>query len=128
MTSVWVAAPFCQAPTAKHGKPVKQETPLSSRSTEPAGSGLGSIDQLVPFHRSMSVLAPRVGLLSSQPHRNSADDWPTATQLELLAHDTSFRSVKWSPGGPGLVAIAQLNPFHRSTKVLPTNSPVAELV
>ncbi len=93
MTSVWVADPSCQAPTAKHGRPVRHETPLSSRSTEPAGSGLDSIDQLVPFQRSINVRLPRVGVLSSQPHRKLGDELPTATQLELLEHETSIKNV-----------------------------------
>jgi hypothetical protein len=73
--------------------------------------GLGTIAQLVPFHRSTSV--------------PDAED-PTAMQWVVLVHDTLFKAMYVSPVGLGLGTTAQLVPFHRSTSVPDTDTPTAK--
>jgi hypothetical protein len=83
------------------------DTPYSSDPPVPVGLGLGTIAQLVPFHRSTSV--------------PDAED-PTAKQLVALVHDTSYSA----PGGLGLGTIAQLMPFQRSISVPDPEYPTAK--
>jgi hypothetical protein len=76
--------------------------------------GLGTITQLVPFHRSTSVTYVPEGL---------SKELPTAKQLLILVHDTLD-----SPRVLGLGTIAQLVPFHRSTSAPPTAKQLVVLV
>jgi hypothetical protein len=86
-------------PTAEQSVEVAHDTPTSTPSVGAAGLGLGTIDQLDPFHRSISVA---VAVL------------PTAKQLVAEAHDTPASPTPTSPAGCGLGTIDQLDPFHRS--------------
>jgi hypothetical protein len=56
-----------------------------------------------PFHSSTSV-SPRSEL-------------PTAVQADGDAQAVLFRTLKFDPGGLGVVWICQLVPFHRSASV-----------
>jgi hypothetical protein len=71
----------------------------------PAGLGLATIVQLVPFHRSTKAV-------SVEP------DWdePTAKQLVALTQETPPKPAA-DPAGFGLGTIDQAVPFHRSTTV-----------
>lgn len=78
----------------------------------PSAAGLFWIAQLVPFHRSLTV--------------------PTAMQAVLDVHDTPLEALKIAPGGFGVLASAQLAPFHHSANSqsggpprLVSNSPTA---
>ena len=62
-------------PTAKQLFTLRHETPLSVLATEP-GTGDGTIDQPVPFQRSINA---RVGPFA---------EVPTAMQKEAVTHDT----------------------------------------
>jgi hypothetical protein len=73
----------------------------------PVELGLVTIDQLVPFQCSTSVLSADV-----------VEELPTAKQLVVLAHATPYRMTAFVPVGLGLVTIDQLVPFQCSTNVL----------
>ncbi len=64
--------------------------------------------QLVPFHRSASVLMPLGG-----------NELPAAVQAVADVHDTPLRLLPWAPLGLGVAWMAQLVPFHRSASVRP---------
>jgi hypothetical protein len=101
-----IKVPFPDLPTAKQLVVLVQETLASELLDAPAGLGLATIDQLVPFQRSMSVCVPELFV-----------DWPTATQLVALTHDTPASELAVVPPGFGLARSDQLVPFHRSTSV-----------
>src|SRR5207302_341629 len=85
-------------------------TPLRLLSPQPGGLGLGlgTIDQLMPFHRSMrGTTAPEL----------LAMETPTAKQLVVPVHDTPYSALYLAPGGLRLGTIDQLVPLHRSTSV-----------
>src|SRR5271165_4856095 len=68
--------------------------------------GLGTTDQVFPFHDSMRVRSSPV----------SVEYWPTAAQAVSLIHDTSRSGSEPKPG-LGLGTNDQKVPFHDSTKV-----------
>jgi len=77
--------------------------------------GLGTTDQLVPFHDSTNVLLCTLRLCSRKP---------TAVQAAGDTHDTPSSQLEpLTGGGWGEGATDQLVPFHDSTSVL-TTSPL----
>src|SRR5439155_7564474 len=84
------------------------DTPLSTAPVAPVGFGLVTIDQLVPSQCSTNVFSTNEESVYS----------PTASQLDVLGHDTPLRTGDVAPLGLGLVTIDQLVPFQRSTNVL----------
>jgi hypothetical protein len=72
----------------------------------PAGLGLVTIVQPVPFHRSINV-----------PVALEPEELPTAKQLVVLVHDTATSWLFDAPAGLGLATIAQVVPFHRCINV-----------
>jgi hypothetical protein len=116
--SVTVEVPEAAVPTAMQNEPPLQETPKKSLSPEPAGLGLVTMFQAVPFHCSMrvEVVAP-------------ATDEPTATQSVALAQETAL-SCDWSvAGGAGAVAAVHAVPSHCSMRgrlVEPTSPTAAQ--
>src|SRR5436305_1796593 len=80
-----------------------------------AGAGRDWDDQAVPFHASTSGLPGGEGFAGSDP-------LPTAMQLVADAHETLYSRL---PGPPGVEAMAQVEPFHRSAKV--PHCPALEL-
>ena len=75
----------------------------------PTGLGLGSIFQLLPFQRSVSV---------------PVFDWPTALQVDADEHETPF---KYPPprGGLAVDRILQLLPSQLSARVPELECPTA---
>src|SRR5437016_633898 len=107
--SVVVASPRVPAvPTAKQNVALTHDAPDNELpSVEWPGRmrlGLGTIDHVLPFHRSVSVRAPSPLL-------------PTAKQLVVPVHDTSASALTAPPDGLGLGTIDHALPFHRSTSV-----------
>ena len=77
--------------------------------------GLGTTDQLVPFHDSTNVLICTLSICSRKP---------TAVQAAGDTHDTPVSQLEpFTGGGWGEGATDQLVPFHDSTSVL-TTSPL----
>jgi len=94
---------YVDCPTAVHAVTDEQAMPFSSASMAVAGTGKGSLLQLVPFQFSASM-----GLR------------PTALHTALAGHDTDVRY------GTGVVCVVQLLPFHRSASVAPPSRlPIA---
>jgi hypothetical protein len=112
-------AGVAQSPTAAQVVVLEHDTPSRAASVAPPGLGLVTIAQLVPFHCSTTVLKCEFVKLQ-----------PTAKQLVVVRQETLLRTDSSVPLGFGLVRIAQLVPFHRSTSVLPvepvTDSPTAK--
>src|SRR5271163_4582694 len=79
---VWAAVPLLAVPTAQQVEPLPQLTLLSSLFRAALVFGLGTIDQLVPFHCSVRVWAA-VPLLAV----------PTAQQVEALTQLTLLSSL-----------------------------------
>ena len=79
-------------------------TPSKTVCVEPAGFGVVAIDQLVPFHFSTNDRSTPLTVES-----------PTAKQTVALVHATPLRSVTVEPVGFGLLEIAHVVPFQRST-------------
>jgi hypothetical protein len=90
-------------PTAKQFVVLVQDTATSWLSDAPAGFGLATSVQLVPFQRSTSV---------------PSSELPTAKQFVVLVHDTPDSWLNDAPDGFGLATTVQLVPFHRSTNVV----------
>ena len=84
------------------------DTASKAVSTEPVGSGMVMIDQLVPFQWAISVL---IKLLA------------TAKQFVVLGHVTSDRL---KPAGVGMVMIFQLVPFQCSIRLWKSVKPTAK--
>jgi hypothetical protein len=92
-------------PTASQLVVLKHATPLSEAEVDPLGFGLGTVDQVVPFQCSTSVMFPPP--LYAEP---------TALQLVALGHETLE-----SPEFPiefGLATMDQPVPFQCSASVL----------
>jgi len=98
-------APFAY-PTAVQALADVQDTAKRSLFVAPLGLGVVGMDQLVPFHVSASVTSPAPALEN-----------PTAVQAVDEMHETPSSSLAVAPLGSGVVWIAQLVPFHRSTRV-----------
>src|SRR6476646_9984222 len=102
-------------PTAMQLVALTHETPLRIDEVAPGGFGLGTIDQLPPFHRSIKVLV--VVLVEYEP---------TAKQLMVLAQDTPFNvATKFAGSMTGLGWVDQAVPFQRSRSGLVTAPPKA---
>ena len=84
------------APTAEQAVSVGQDTPERTLCVAPLTAGVGWIDQVVPFHCSMS--AP-------------AESHPTAMQALTAGHDTCSSTPF---DGIGMGWIDQAAPFHSS--------------
>jgi hypothetical protein len=97
-------------PTATHDDDDGQATALRKRSAIPAGSGVPSIRQRRPFHRSANV----VGL----PEPLTAI--PTAVHAEGALHPTPSRLATLAPAGFGVGCTLHFPRADRSTKVTPT--------
>ena len=95
--------PVEEFPTAKQSVVLVHATPGSSLKSAP-WFGLATIDQIVPFHRTMNVFQWTRSLV----------DTPTAKQSDALAHATDSKRVTDAPAGHGLATLAQLVPFHCS--------------
>ena len=109
-----------KVPTAMQLVGLTHDTPLRIVDVAPTGLGLGTIDQLVPFHRSIKVFV--VVLVEYEP---------TAKQLEGVAHDTPFNFATMLAGSTaGLGSTDQAVPFQRSKSGLiaapPNESPTAK--
>src|SRR5215472_11783381 len=89
------------APTAMQAVGEVQDTAGRKLATAPAGTGVGWMVQVEPFHRSA-----RTRLLAVAP---------TAVQAEREAHDTLSRAPP--PAGLGVGWMRQVWPFHRSASV-----------
>jgi hypothetical protein len=107
-------------PTAMQLVALTQETPLRIDEVAPGGFGLGTIDQLPPFQRSIKVLVVVL-----------VEDEPTAKQLVVLAQDTPFNVATMFAGSmTGLGWVDHAVPFQRSKSGLiaapPKTSPTAK--
>jgi hypothetical protein len=110
------------SPTAKQLVAPGHEIPDRLVAVAPFGAGLGTMFQLVPFHRSISGAS-----LSDTPAK--VDSSPTAKQFVALEQATPFRST--SPSTPlgtglGLGTIDQTDPSHRSINVPWSPPPTAK--
>jgi hypothetical protein len=102
--NVFVVAPTVALPTATQLVAVVHDTPLTATAAAPLGVGLATIDQVVPFQRSMSTCGAELFA-----------DLPTAMQLDTVEHEMPARFAETAPAGIGMLTIDQLVPFHRST-------------
>ena len=91
-------------PTATQLVEDSQATPF-----RPLGSVLtpATIDHVVPFQRSMSVLIAD----------DDAEEIPTAKQLVVVGHDTSASELPIAPEALGLATIDHFAPFQCSMSV-----------
>ena len=80
--------------------------PASEDDDAPVGVGLAMIDQVLPFQCSISAWSV-----------NPVIEFPTATQLVALAHDTPVSALHVAPAELGLATTDQLTPFQRSVSV-----------
>src|SRR5271154_3222225 len=94
-----------KVPTATQCDALGHETPVRLAPVAPAGFGLATIPQSVPFHRSTSVPRPR----------------PTAKQFEELEHVTLESWLSDAPAGFGFATTDQLAPSHCSINELVTS-------
>ena len=107
-------------PTAKQFVALEHETLCRTVEVAPAGFPLGTIDQFVPFHRSIKLFVVVL-----------VDDDPTAKQLVGLAHETPFSVATMIAGSMlGLGRLTHALPFHRSNTgrvtAPPKESPTAK--
>jgi hypothetical protein len=113
-TSVAVELAPCVFPTATQNAGWLQETPCSSLLVDPAGAGLGTIVQDVPFHCSTrGTVADAVCTV------------PTATQSALLGHDTAKNWEAVADGGSGAVTVDHAAPSHCSMRIPSSTAPTA---
>ena len=91
-------------PTATQLAEDSQATPFKPLLYE---SGLATIDQLVPFQRSMSVLVAD----------DAVEELPTAKQFVVVGHDTSASALPIAPEALGLATIDHFAPFQYSISV-----------
>ncbi len=98
------SVPVEYVPTAKQLVTDRHVTSCSSALNAPGGLGLVTIDQLVPFHRSISARLP---------FRKA----PTAKQSVALTHETPCRFASGDPLGSVVGTIDQLPATLRSISV-----------
>ena len=79
-TRVFVEEGEYEYPTVVQLEELVHEMPLRIESLAPVTFGLGTVDQVVPFHDSMKV--------ESEP-----PTYPTAVQLFALGHETPWRNI-----------------------------------
>src|SRR4051812_23323232 len=98
-----------------HDEDAGHETASSPRAVEPPGSGGGTIDHAVPFHRSITYPA-------AVPSK-----WPTAVQSDAEGQATPTRSSLGSPATLGLATMDHVVPSHCSISVrhVSKNIPVS---
>jgi hypothetical protein len=104
----WPDGVLVYDPTAMQEVETLHATPTRVLLLVPAGSGVGWTDQVVPFHRSSSVLLTLAALKES----------PTAVQAVALVHATAARELITEPSGLGVERIDQALPFHCSARVV----------
>ncbi len=97
---------FADVPTATQLDAVAQEMPAKCATTSWAGTGMSTIDQLVPFQRSTSGC--------SLQHVVEVE-LPTAKQFVVLVQETAA-SVLSDPDGSGPVEVVQAVPFQYSIR------------
>jgi hypothetical protein len=83
------------------------------------GLGVGWIVQLVPFHRSASVVLGNAFVVEYPP---------TAVQAVAALHDTPPSVASVAPDGIGVLWIVQLLPFQPSARALSGKKRELELV
>ena len=105
--NVFPVEPTKESPTALQLVGLGHETPFSPLNVAPLGLGLATIDQAVPFQRSVNVLLVK-----------PAEDEPTAKQLVGLGHDTAKSALCVAPLGFGLATIDQVAPSQCSANAL----------
>jgi hypothetical protein len=101
------------APTAVHELEAAQDTPLNIGLPD-AGLGVAWIVQLLPFHRSASVLLGNEFVVAYPP---------TAVHAVCDVHETPPRVASVAPDGSGVDWIDQLLPSHRSASTLLGKKP-----
>ena len=109
-----------EAPTAVQLSAAGHATAARMLAGDPGGLGVGWMCQLLPSHRSASVLC------APGPATNS----PTAVHAEPDGHDTPFRALLAAPPGFGVDCTVHLPPLRRSASVTPrpdsrTENPTA---
>ena len=102
-----------EAPTAVQLSAAGHATAARMLNGDPGGLGVGWMRQLLPFHRSASVLC------APDPAKNP----PTAVHAEPDRHDTPFRALLAAPAGFGVGWTAQPPPLRRSASVTPRPDP-----
>src|SRR5215467_11216344 len=85
---------------------VQDIDPPTNTPCAPAGAGMGSVFQVLPFHRSAS--GDGLGVLGPEA--------PVAMQNERIRQDTAPRMLPWDPPGLGVGWTRQVVPFHRSAR------------
>jgi hypothetical protein len=83
------------APTASHAVAAPQDTPLTDALVTPAGRGIVTSDQVVPFQVSANGAVVNVV--------DDVTDTPTATQLVDEVHETPASRLLVLPLGLGVV-------------------------
>ena len=113
---VWSAgAELSKPPTAMHDVADVQETPVSQLNPAPAGFGVGSIAQVLPFQCSANVTSVPLPFTYS----------PTAKQETTDGHDTPLRTLDGAPAGSATGGTVHVLPFQRSASAM--NAPLAFL-
>jgi hypothetical protein len=99
--------PTEELPTAKQKVALRHVTPKKPP-TNPFGFGVATIDHFAPFHRSTNGLNWVL----------SMEEFPTAKQLFVPAHEMLLSSTLDAPAGVGMATTDHLVPFHRSANDL----------
>jgi len=110
--SVLLLVSVCDDPTARHSVLLAHAAPTSPLSNASATLGLGTIFQLAPSHRSISVVCPPMVPVSTKYE-------PTAKQLVVLEH-ASPDSTLTAESGFGVGSNDHRLELHRNTSVLVT--------
>jgi hypothetical protein len=125
----WIAqdAPFQDSASAVGGPPLARVVPTASQAAleaqeislmvaliTPAGSGIDTSFQAVPFHVSAKGEEPVVVFMK-----------PMATQFVVDVHETRERRLNVPPDGLGVGWTLQLVPFQTSASVPDWEAPTA---
>ena len=102
-----VPAGLVRKPTAVQDLDDTHDTPSSPLLLAPAGVGVVSIDQPLPYHRCASVTSTSAALVKN----------PTAVQVLTGTHDTPPNWPNVAPARVGVRWTIQLLPFHRSASI-----------
>jgi hypothetical protein len=94
-------------PTASHAALAPHETSLMVAFVTPAGNGMVTSVQAVPFHVSAKGLVEPV----------EVDEFPTATQSVVDVHETRERRLNVPPVGLGVGWTLHVVPFQTSASV-----------
>ncbi len=103
-------------PTAAQSVSLAQDTPLNAVSSDPVGLAEATIDQVVPFQRSINPVIIEFDAFVERP---------TAKQSVADEHDNPLKEDSNAPTGLGVATSTQLVPFQCSANVASSDVPTA---